>query len=571
VKAFLRAVALWSLLAAIAWLLVQPSSPKVDEVIAGCLTLVLPALAVWLTGRALAGLPPGRTWRWTFWAVTLAGWAMVLLCAAGRYEGAVTADQRTVLLQAAFCAFVLPACIAMRSRIFPTWSGLRDAAAGLAILALAGVAAVWGYDAQTRAIASRAEARWTQIGLPMAEFEKTLVPVAENSGSQVVRQALRELVSTRFYKEGTAAAEREPAIESLEATTDLVEKAVLLLSPKSPPGDALKLSELSVAAMEPHAQALETAYQRILTSEPAVWAYDPADGWKVSVPNFLGLRKFSQLTAAESLRLLAAGDERGAARAITAGLRVQEGLNQSPTLVALMIHVAVEALMAQQQARLPVEGDGLAAVARDAAILNASLVRSMQWEAWMCLRRADQVVSEDILGDHGLHSLPEWARRIVDRHYLPRQCVLSALNSAEHVAIRKSPGTRGLADYGSSLHETVSLKNPSMCDMNISRAAMRICATLLLREQAELIRISRARLAAGRNVEPYDSAALPGVRWELNADPVKHTVSIRLANAPQWIVEQVVAPPEFWVLPIDGSVAWQFRTPSRTVAANRAR
>jgi hypothetical protein len=109
---------------------------------------------------------------------------------------------------------------------------------------------------------------------------------------------------------------------------------------------------------------------------------------------------------------------------------------------------------------------------------------------------------------------------------------------------------------------------PSIMEPNTVRAIMRIHATLLLREQIELIRDTRARLAAGRPVESRDSGVLPGVRWELIANAEKGTVATRLAGAPEWIVKKVVAPDEFWMLPLDGSVAWQFRRPVHAAAGD---
>ena len=75
-------------------------------------------------------------------------------------------------------------------------------------------AKVSAYQAETRVLRDRAEARWTEIGLPMAEFEKTLVATRENAGSEVLRRILREEVGAPFYRPGTPAAAREAAIEA---------------------------------------------------------------------------------------------------------------------------------------------------------------------------------------------------------------------------------------------------------------------------------------------------------------------------------------------------------------------
>jgi hypothetical protein len=95
---------------------------------------------------------------------------------------------------------------------------------------------------------------------------------------------------------------------------------------------------------------------------------------------------------------------------------------------------------------------------------------------------------------------------------------------------------------------------------------LRINATLLVREQVALIREARARLAAGKPVEAHDSV-LPNLRWELIADAEKNTVKTRLIGAPQWLANEEMIPPTFWPIPIDGSIAWEFR-PSAASARN---
>jgi hypothetical protein len=196
-------------------------------------------------------------------------------------------------------------------------------------------------------------------------------------------------------------------------------------------------------------------------------------------------------------------------------------------------------------------------------------------EAWVAMRMANWTDRSDVneltsqitagtLPRVGGGILPEWAARIVGEHWYRREFATAALNGAEHAAIQKSPATLALPDLGASLHEAVSKVRSSIMEPNSVRAIMRINATLLLREQIELIRDARVRLAAGRPVESRDSGVLPGVRWELTADAEKGTVAIRLAGAPEWIVKKVVTPDEFWLLPLDGSVPWQFRRPAPT-------
>jgi hypothetical protein len=143
----------------------------------------------------------------------------------------------------------------------------------------------------------------------------------------------------------------------------------------------------------------------------------------------------------------------------------------------------------------------------------------------------------------------------------------SAWNDAEFAAIQQSPATLDLPDLGESMHHAVSKTRPCTMECNALRAAMRIEATLLLREQTVLIREARSRVAAGLPLEPRDSVVLPHVGWELTFDPEKYGVRTRLVNAPWWITrnsEEV--PAEFWTIPLDGSVAWQFHRPKNTTS-----
>jgi hypothetical protein len=578
-KSLVCTLFLWLVLAVLTCLMASPADGDMHQLAAVCGLFVLPPLAVWLTAKAAASLPERWVLRAPFWAVTLGGWLAAVLLAQGRAESSQADLHQSVVLACGLTALTA-GWLAVKARAFPTWRGLREVAAGVAVLTLAGGLFAWSYEERTRALFVRAEARWSEIGRPMAEFEKTLAPTHENAGSEITRQVLREQVGTRFYKEGTAAADREPVAELTHTKDGLIQRACDIVSAKLPPSDALDLTTIPdsrsrVRAVrnnrqtgapndDPAPPPLEEAFTRILAAEPPMWASDPHDGYTISVPNFLGVRKFSQLTAAEAMRRFADGDEAGAARALTAGLRVSQSLRENPTLVSLMIHIAVDALLAPRQVRLPATADGLAAVARDVPVLRAEFLRRLQLEAWWCLHGADQMGGEEAF-NFGTSPLPKWARRFTNQPRARRECALGALVGAEHIAITQSPATLALPDFGADLHDAIDRRQPTILFPNFNRAAMRIHATLLLREQTELIRDARARLAAGRPVESRDSAVLPGVRWELTADAQKNTVATRLAGAPDWIVKgDITGNDGFWLLPLDGSVAWQFYTPART-------
>lgn len=566
-KTVLRASSLWLVLGGLVVLLGKGSPYAAPAAV------ILTPLAVWLTAQAVASLPERKAWRIGFWMVTVAGWTALLVLMQGRAQSKDT--ERQIVFFALDLAALAAIWLAAITRSLPSRRLLGEVAAGAVLLAVASGVFVWIYDAGTRSLIARADARWTEIGLPMAEFEKTLAPSRENAGSQVLRKVLRNEVNSLFYKNGTPAADREPSIQfSLEAD-QLLKQAVDLISANQPLSDDLKLAPESIAAFEPMAATLDTDYRRLLETEPARWASDARDGFAISVPNFLAIRRFAQIATAESMRRLSLGDQEGAARALAAPLRLRPGLLENPTLVSLMIGIAVDGMLCYKQVRLPASEDGLPAIARDVPRLRAEFVRRLQMEAWVALRAASGIDRREqgVPMDDGLMPqsvgdgvLPRWAARIVGPPWCRRQCAAGALNNAEHAAIQKSPATLALPDLGASLHEAVSNARPTVVEMNTARAIMRIYATLLVREQTELIRDARARLAAGRPVESRDSVVLPGVRWELIVDAKKGTVATRLAGAPEWIVTNAVTGKDFWVLPLDGSAAWQFRLHAPTAS-----
>ena len=197
----------------------------------------------------------------------------------------------------------------------------------------------------------------------------------------------------------------------------------------------------------------------------------------------------------------------------------------------------------------------------------------MRWEGWIYLRCADRFADDrDWLMPSAIPGLPRWAQQITRRPYVARQCSILALHFAEHTAIWQSPAAAALPDFGAALCEVASAKtpgNPIITNGNFTRCVMRLNATLLLREQAALIRDARARLAAGQPVESRPSVVLPHLRWELTADLAKNTVATRLVDAPRWLVNGDITGrgDDFWLLPLDGHLAWQFHAPARTAAA----
>jgi hypothetical protein len=560
-KSLYHALPVWLLLGGFSWSLATANDGDLTGPIAACAILAVLLLVAWLTFISAADDFDASRGRIFVLTITVLAWAATFIIAQGRIESH-QADQRALLLAFGLAA-PLAAGVMVKTRSYPRWSTLRGVAITLSIPALAGGIFLWCYEAKTKSIAVRAEARWNEIGLPLAEFERKFVASQENAGSKVLRKVLREEIGSHFYKDGTRATVQEPVLGISEKAELLVTQGVKLLQ-DHPPADDIDLSHQSVDLLEATAAELDSNYRQILAAEPPIWHMDLHEGYDVNVPNFLGIRKFALVTAADALRRFSEGDPEGAARALRAGLRVGDGVRQNPSLVALMISIAVDALLSEKQVHLPSSEDSFQVLARDTAMYRAKLLQSMQYEAWGLLRFPNQA-ADRLAADlqSKVAFLPRWAVLSVVRPWARRQAAIAALDDAEHTVIAKSVETWSLPDLGASRHAAVSEANPSSMEINIARATMLVYATLILREQTELIRDARTRLAEGRPLIGRDSVVLTHLRWELTTDAAKSSVNTRLVGAPEWIVKTETSG-IFWTLPLDGSVAWQFHKPLRT-------
>lgn len=569
-RSFARALWVWLILGGLSWSLATGGKGDLSGPTAGGVLLVLLTAAIWLTAIAEKGDRHGSYGRAVTSSVTILAWLAALIIVQGRIEA--HPEEMETLLVALCLALVIAAGVVVKTRSYPQWSTLRPIAITLAIPVVVGGIFLWCYEAKTKSTVARAEARWSEIGMPLAEFEKTLITIQENDGSKLFRKVLREETGNPFYKIGSRAAAQEPPIEDSKKADLLVQQAVGLLN-ISPPADNVDFSTKPVDLLEARASVLDESYRQILAMEPPAWnmdsreGYNVYDGYDANVPNFLGIRRFAQVTGGDALRRLSVGDQEGAVRAINAGLHITAGLRQRPTIISVMISVAVEALLTSKQVYLPASSeDGFPAIARDTEEYRGEFLRSLQLEAWTALRFTDQIAEFQLVNSQQKWGfLPRWTRLTAARPMARREAANTALNDAEHTAILKSPATASLPDFGASLQDAVSKANASALECNVTRAVMRIYVTLLLREQTELIRDARARLAAGRPLEGRNSVVLPFTRWELATDAERNSVTTRLVNAPEWIVKGEVAPPAFWSIPLDGSVAWKFHRPTQTM------
>lgn len=578
-KPLFRSLALWAALYGTIWMMTHSSPILRDVVSLGILSSVVQMISfaglVLLTWLAASVLPKGRFWRWSFWTITMAGWIVVGVLVSGRLEG-MHRDGRQIVYLMLGAAVLAGVWIAARTRRFPSLRVLGDMAFGVAILGIAGGVTYGVYESKTRSMRQEALARWSEIGMPLPEFEKTLKPVQESEGSNVAREIFRDLLGAPFYKRSSGdQSESDPLAKKSAEGEKLIQEAIAVYQERLAPADEIEASKLPAApSLDARAGEIDAAFRRILAAEPARWACDPMDFLTMQAPNFLGIRKFAQLGYAESLRRTAAGDVEGATRAIAAVKHLKSSKEEGPSLVTLMIHVAVEALLARSEVWLEVPGSDLASLQREVEKCRTALLRTMRWEALYALRVSEGSSGQgEALDDMKAQMplaqyLPRWDFRVISKSWFRRIGAIGALNGADRAAIRMAPETMISADFGKAMEEVISERRPTFFDLQVTRAAMRIHATLLVREQAILIRDARARLNAGQPVESRNSVIMPQLKWELTADPVNRTVTTRLANAPEWILNKdVTAGDNFWVLPIDGTVAWKFGAKVKGTAA----
>ena len=192
----------------------------------------------------------------------------------------------------------------------------------------------------------KAEEHWAAIGRPMPEFEKQLKPVAENDSLRALAHDLQAFGIRSFYK--AREGEQNPnTINVPKQITDVIDPA------NAPGADQIDLSNHDFSYLDQHAADLDRLYQGILQREPAVWSLVPQDGMGLRVPSYLTARYMSQLIWVDALHKLERGDQKEAADAVAAGLKMTSNIGEQPILLSQMIRVAIDGLYAQIVARLP--------------------------------------------------------------------------------------------------------------------------------------------------------------------------------------------------------------------------
>src|SRR5688572_16110047 len=323
-KRFLLSLAAWLAIAAAVAILMKASSP-----VASAALMVLPVIAAAFTVLSRGASASSRPARIGWWVLTLCGWGILTLLALGRWETASFRDEQQQILIGAGLTMIMAGWLMVRLRAFPTLHTLLDAGAASAVIALGIGGTIGYYEYQTRQLAAEVNARWVAIGHPMDAFEKTLAPRDGNAALAAFGEVLLQQVNAGLDKRTDA--------NSGAPTPKVPDEAIDIISWTLPPTDVITADGKATPVLDSRAQQLDAAYARILAHEAPMWAVKPEDTYRIQVPNFLGLRMFAQLIAADATRRFRDDDIEGAKRALAAARRANEGLPENPTLVSLMI------------------------------------------------------------------------------------------------------------------------------------------------------------------------------------------------------------------------------------------
>lgn len=115
-------------------------------------------------------------------------------------------------------------------------------------------------------------------------------------------------------------------------------------------------------------------------------------------------------------------------------------------------------------------------------------------------------------------------------------------------------------DLGEREFEKREASDPNIMTPNYVRAYSRVNLTLLLREQAEMIRFARARIQEGTASAEHASVVIPGAKWVMTGDPATNSATLKLSPIPEWAKSKSYVDESFFLLPLDGSRSWKFAT-----------
>ncbi|MDD5348618.1 MAG: hypothetical protein PHQ12_00275 [Chthoniobacteraceae bacterium] len=439
---------------------------------------------------------------------------------------------------------------------------LGTVCAGL-VTALLGVAWTEKTEAEARRFQEKASAQWAQMGRPMPEFEKKLARIEENASLKELTNDLKPFGIVTLYKPSTAPEFEHPNKFDLPS-------GVLEISASRQPTDVLAPPAPKQAYLEQHAEELNHLYQNILRRDRPVWARNFADPIHSRTPDFLTLRKLSQLIAADAAYRITKSDHAGAHAATAAGLKITQNLGEQPELISCMIKVAINVLFARTAAWLPEDPQAWEQLATDAVAEREQLLSSVQSEACWATRVAAIYPGEftaDAFGtvpsSRWYYPLPTWAAKRYTSAFLRLEAAKNSDYSAEFVRIQLRNKDLDRNDLGEQEIEGQPPTGSSLLTPSYLRANARLNFVLLLREQAEMIRFARARMQEGKARAEHPSVVIPGAKWEVIGDLAAHSAALKLTPIPPWVTrgctgDLAVIDDTFFLLPLGGSQSWNF-------------
>jgi hypothetical protein len=434
---------------------------------------------------------------------------------------------------------------------------------------LVGSAFFWWTNIYLPRLRHKAEARWAAIGRPMPEFEKRLNRTEENDSLRALTADLQPFGIRTFYKARNG--EESPnTIRIPREVTDVLNPEI------SRTDDQVQAFTRPLPYLDEHSDDLDRLYRGILQREPAIWSFVPQDGMTLRVASFLAARSMSQLICVDALRKIEKGDEKGACDAIQAGLKMTSNIGEQPILVSQMIRVAIEGLFTQVIARLPEDPDALRRLATEVGKKRERWREAIQTETWAVARFSDYLGFSREAFQTTYRGKP-FTRKIqisYDRSLLQGDCCFFLMGGAEQVRIservselaKRDLGVRKMREAGSDCAPILTTANlPSLSGafrQNWFGSWIRLNAVLLLREQVELIRWSRAKVQAGASgwLGELESVVIPGAKWKITGDTNTNSACLTLKPVPPWTSDDQAIGKHFFLLPLDGSKSWTFRT-----------
>jgi hypothetical protein len=560
---FLWSVLMWLLLAVCCFVLIRERC----ESAFGLLSLGLaPTIAVYCGLRSLL-LAKSQVLliRIGWWSLTILVGGLTGIFFQGQWEARFSTDSEGWLMVITIVpSLALIGMLLRMHRKGPfSWRGWTDVVAAFGFVALLIWAGFSLLNARVSNVEKDATKRWALLGRPLAEFEKKVMRVEENRSLRELLEDVRPLGVFSLYKTSVSG-------ES-DYGPELAPEIMQIINSETPPSDSVELGAIQTPWLDQHREALNRIYERILMREPAVWTFDPENIPLVRVPNFLVLRKLSQTFFADSLHRIQCGDAVGARSAVQAGLKMTEGLRESPLLVSLMIRVAIEAMFTRSQVRLAAEFDSSQNVSAHISEMREAFRHTIQFEGWGWSWFANNPTSgfnlnECTKGYLCFGKWPEWLKAVLVRPCMRYDSALASIVDAEATRISLRPSLYLEPDLGAREIEDLNRRYPSTLAPNCQRSWHRIQVTLLLQEQVSLIQNARAKLSKGLKEEIYEmsSSVVAGAHWTVKLDTMNRSVALLLNPTPQWVNDPAIVGDGFWCLPHDGSKKWKLSVQKTT-------